>query len=269
MPTRGLVSNFKATKRQVPVDSAFLREIEVWREALAEDIITRNDLSPRALNTQVQALIDRIIFLRIAEARGFETDGTLRGALSSKPIYPALLRLFELADTRYNSGLFHFRKEKGRGAPDVVSSHLSVTDDVLRSMIDRLTSDSSPYRLAVVPTDILGQIYERFLGREIHVVDQHAVVEEKPEHRKSGGVYYTPSYVVDYIVELTLRPLLAGKSVVQAKSLKIVDPACGSGSFLISAYQFLLDWHQEKYSQYKRPADRARFLMTGVDGIWR
>ena len=133
-------------------------------------------------------------------------------------------------------------------------------------MIGRLTSDDSPYRFSVIPTDILGQIYERFLGRELHIRDHHAVVEEKPEYRRSGGVYYTPSYVVDYIVDLTLKPLLAGKSVAQAKLLKVVDPSCGSGSFLIAAYQYLLDWHQLKYAQYKRPVDRARFLMTGLDG---
>ena len=64
----------------------------------------------------------------------------------------------------------------------------------------------------------------------------------------------------------TLKPLLASKSVAQARLLKVVDPSCGSGSFLIAAYQYLLDWHQQKYAQYKRPVDRARFLMTGIDG---
>ncbi len=221
------------------------------------------------LSTQVQSLIDRIIFLRIAEARGLEPDGRLRSTLAKEPCYPELHRLFELADTRYNSGLFHFRTEKDRDAPDLVSASLLISDDVLRPIIDRLTSDESPYRFSVLPTDILGQIYERFLGREIHVRDHHAVIEQKPEFRKSGGVYYTPGYVVDYIVDLTLKPLLAGKSIAQAKTLRVVDPACGSGSFLIAAYQYLLDWHLERYSQYKRASDRNRFLMTGFDGRTR
>ena len=259
----------RPTGKRQPVDLAFLREIESWREALAEDLIANNELTQRVLSNQVQALIDRIVFLRITEARGLEPQGRLRETLKSSPIYPALLHLFELADTRYNSGLFHFREESGRGVPDSIGPNLTVSDDLLREIVDRLTSDRSPYRFEIMPAEILGQIYERFLGREIHVVDHHAVVEEKPEYRKSRGVYYTPSYVVDYIVDHTLKPLLAGKSVNQARSIKVVDPSCGSGSFLINAYQYLLDWHLDKYKQFKRIADRARYLMTGIDGLPR
>lgn len=259
----------RPTGKRQPVDLAFLREIESWREALAEDLITHNELTQRVLSNQVQTLIDRIVFLRIIEARGLEPQGRLRETLESSPIYPALVHLFELADTRYNSGLFHFREESGRGVPDLIGPNLTVPDDLLREIVDRLTSDRSPYRFEIMPAEILGQIYERFLGREIHVVNSHAVVEEKPEYRKSRGVYYTPSYVVDYIVDQTLKPLFTGKSVNQARSVKIVDASCGSGSFLISAYQYLLDWHLDKYKQFKRPADRARYLMTGVDGLPR
>lgn len=261
-----LADNYKTKKRLVPVDSAFLQEIEDWRKHLAQAVLRENSLSQRVLSSIVQTTIDRIVFLRIAEARGLESEGTLQATLQHTPIYPALLRLFDQADTRYNSGLFHFRSEHARDEPDALSKKITIDDSVLRQMIDRLTSDDSPYRFSVLPTDILGQIYERFLGREIQIHHGQAVIEDKPEYRKSGGVYYTPSYVVDYIVDHTLGPLLAGKSTEKAKSVRIVDPACGSGSFLISAYQYLLDWYLHKYSQYKRPADRNRFLMTGADG---
>lgn len=264
-----LVQGYRDKKRLVPVGLAFLTEIESWRETLAKAIAKENPLAAKALSGVVQTLLDRIIFLRIAAARGFEHPQALRSVLAHTPIYPALFALFEAADIRYNSGLFHFRKEAGREAPDAISGTLVIDDRVLRSIIERLTGTESPYRFEVISADILGQIYERFLGSEIVVKDGDVSVEKKPQYRKSGGVYYTPTFVVEYIVDRTLGPLLAGKSVNQARTLRIVDPACGSGSFLISAYQYLIDWHTERYSQYKRRADRDRFLMRGVDGRLR
>src|SRR5438477_9234109 len=91
----------------------------------------------------------------------------------------------------------------------------------------------------------LGQVYEQFLGKVIRLTEGHrAVIEEKPEVKKAGGVYYTPTYVVDYIVHTTVGPLLEGNTPKQAAKLKILDPACGSGSFLIGAYEHLLKWHR-------------------------
>ena len=65
----------------------------------------------------------------------------------------------------------------------------------------------------VLPSDILGQVYERFLGKVIRLTAGHqAKVEEKPEVRKAGGVYYTPTYIVEYIVQNTVGKLLEGKT---------------------------------------------------------
>ena len=80
--------------------------------------------------------------------------------------------------------------------------------------------------------------------------------------RKATGSYYTPKYIVDYIVEHTVGKLLEGKTPKQAEKLRVLDPACGSGSFLIGAYQYLLDWHAkwytdndpERHSKGKAPA---------------
>ncbi len=99
-----------------------------------------------------------------------------------------------------------------------------------------------------MPADILGQVYERFLGKAIQVQpDRSVVVEEKPEVRKAGGVYYTPTYIVDYIVRSTVGKLVDGKAPDDISSMRVLDPACGSGSFLIRAYQYLLDWHLDWY----------------------
>jgi hypothetical protein len=74
-----------------------------------------------------------------------------------------------------------------------------------------------------------------------------AKVEEKPEVRKAGGVYYTPTYIVEYIVQNTVGKLLEGRTPRDAAKLKILDPACGSGTFPLGAYQYLLDWHLKWY----------------------
>lgn len=76
------------------------------------------------------------------------------------------------------------------------------------------------------------------------------MVEDKPEVKKAGGVFYTPTYIVDYIVKNTVGALLEGKNPNEASKLRILDPACGSGSFLIGAYQFLLDWHLKYYTEH-------------------
>jgi hypothetical protein len=116
-----------------------------------------------------------------------------------------------------------------------------------------------------------------------------AKVEEKPEVRKAGGVYYTPTYIVDYIVKNTVGLLLEGKTPPEAANLKILDPACGSGSFLLGAYQYLLDWHlqwyfghePEEWSKGKTPAiyqaqggdyrlttsEKKQILLNNIHGV--
>jgi hypothetical protein len=75
-------------------------------------------------------------------------------------------------------------------------------------------------------------------------------VEDKPEVKKAGGVYYTPTYIVDYIVKNTVGKLLEGNTPTKVAKIRVLDPACGSGSFLLGAYQYLLDWHQEWYAKH-------------------
>ena len=263
----------KVKRGTAEVDSAFLAEIESWREALARNIALRNSLSVRELNDSVQRVIDRIIFLRIAEDRGIEDYGALRGICNGSNIYGRLQELFEKADDRYNSGLFHFRQEKDQTElPDKLTPNLIIDDKPLKDILKTLYYPDSPYEFAVLPADILGQVYEQFLGKVIRLTSDHrAVVEDKPEVKKAGGVFYTPTYIVEYIVQNTVGKLLDGKTPKKAESLRILDPACGSGSFLLGAYQHLLDWHlkwyvadgPEKHTKAKRPA-----LYSGQGGAW-
>jgi len=248
-------------------DEAFLSEIEEWRKSLASNLARRNDsLDVAGVNFAVQRIIDRILFLRIAEDRGTETVGQLRALLSGDETYERLGKLFRDADDRYNSGLFHFEKEKDRDEPpDTLTPKLTIDDKTLKEIIKALYYPQSPYEFTVVSADILGSIYERFLGKVITLTAGHnAKIEEKPEVRKAGGVYYTPTYIVDYIVKNTVGKLLEGKTPKEAAKIKVLDPACGSGSFLIGAYQFLLDWYADQFRQNDAPA-----LATGKKAVLR
>ena len=252
---RGSFDKYAADNRRkrgtTEVDDAFLQEIESWRDTLARNIALRNPkLSQRDLNFAVTCTIDRIIFLRMAEDRGLEPHGQLRQHLNGDSIYRRLFDLFRRADEKYNSGLFHFDDSEKQSEPvDTITPTLDVDDKVIKDILKNLYYPDSPYEFSVIPADILGQVYEQFLGKVITLTEGHrARVEEKPEVRKAGGVYYTPTYIVDYIVKQTVGNLLEGKTPKEAAHLKILDPACGSGSFLIGAYQYLLDWHLTWYS---------------------
>jgi len=289
------------------VDAAFLTEIEDWRDMLARNIALRNpDLSQRDLNFAVQRTIDRIIFLRICEDRGIEPYGTLQGLVTGEKVYERLFERFRRADERYNSGLFHFEPERGRPEdPDDLTPGLAVDDKPLKDILRRLYYPECPYEFSVLPADILGQVYEQFLGKVIRLTAGHrAVVEEKPEVRKAGGVYYTPTYIVDYIVQHTVGKLVEGKTPREvgaltqsyqpsraktARPLTVLDPACGSGSFLLGAYQYLLDWYRDWYVEdgpknhtggktprlYEHPSgewrlttsERKRILLSHIYGV--
>ncbi|MGB2847626.1 MAG: DNA methyltransferase, partial [Saprospiraceae bacterium] len=268
--------NKKGTGR---VDHEFLTSLDAWRKYLATSISLNNKtLDEDEINYAVQQTLDRIIFLRIAEDRGVEPYANMQLALKQGDYNKNLLHLFKEADARYNSGLFDFKKDK-------ISSTLTVDNKVIKTILNQLYYPESPYEFSVLPVEILGSAYEQFLGKQIRIDSAHrARIEEKPEVRKAGGVYYTPQYIVDYIVEHTLGQVITERaSTPEAISaLRIVDPACGSGSFLIGAYQYLLDWHLDYYTHHARKtgknapltpdghlttAEKKRILLNNIYGV--
>jgi type I restriction-modification system DNA methylase subunit len=253
----------KSTKRGTElVDRKFLNEIETWRNLLAKDIASNNrDIDIYQLNEAVQKIIDRIIFLRIAEDRGIEFYETLKRTIESKNTYELLINVFKRAQDKYNSNLFDF-------SADNLTTRLKISDKVLDRIIGTLYYPKSPYEFSVIGVEILGSVYEQFLGKVIRLTKGHnAIIEEKPEVKKSGGVYYTPQYIVDYIVTNTIGDLIIGKTPKEISKLKIVDPACGSGSFLIGAYNFLLDWHLKYYVENDIDKNlKSKLLYKDIDG---
>ena len=255
----------KSKKGIKEVDAAFLDEITSWRDSLAHNIAVRNlDLSIEALNSCVQSTIDRIVFLRICEDRGIEKYEQLQKIASGENVYAGLCDLFKHADDRYNSGLFHFKKEPGREYPDLLALDLKIDNKVLKDITSSLYPPS-PYNFAVISPEILGQVYEQFLGKVIRLTEGHrAKIEDKPEVKKAGGIKYTPAYIVQCIVNRTLGTLLKGKTPIEVASIYVLDPACGSGSFLLVAYKYLLDWHLDWYVKNLAPVLDKGISITSI-----
>ena len=141
---------------------------------------------------------------------------------------------------------------------DIFKPHACETAEVdsglLAEIIESLYFPKSRYRFDAIGVELLGSIYERYLGSTIRVTPQRVKVEEKPEVRKAGGVFYTPKYIVDYIVKNTVGKVIEGKTPRQIEKIKILDPACGSGSFLLGAYQYLIDYHLKYYREHPKEA---------------
>lgn len=237
----------KDKKGTSQVDDDILKLIDDWRTVLAEDIAKHNEIDIFNLNTAVQKIIDRIVFLRIAEDKQIENYGELKNTLEKKgdnlSIYQRLCILFEKANKVYNAGLF---------STDLWLNELNIEDKTLANIINHIYYPECPYEFSVLPIEILGSIYEKFLGKVIQFTRKtkfgHSIeIENKPEVQKAGGVYYTPRYIVKYIVENTIGTKIQSLSPQEVSLLRFVDPACGSGSFLVGAYQFLLDWHMDYY----------------------
>ena len=234
----------KNKKGTSEVDDDLLHLVESWRVDLAKNIALRNPaLSIYNLNSAVQKIIDRIIFLRIAEDKGMEDANILKMISNAGNIYEKFNLLVEKASIKYDSGLFD--------SEDWLM-HLAVDNKVLKDIIDNLYYPECPYEFSVLPIEILGNIYEKFLGKTIrfrNVKNTHTViVEEKPEVRKAGGVFYTPQFIVNFIVQNTVVEKIQNKSPDEITALKICDPACGSGSMLVGAYQCLLSYHLDYYT---------------------
>lgn len=223
------------------LDDEFLNDISEWRDILARHIAIRNiDLTVDELNESVQRIIDRLVFIRNLEDRQIEPENSLLNSIKGKKnLYKQLLPLFSKLNETYNGLLYkpHF------------SEKLTIDDSVISDIIKKMCYPISPFRFDVIEPEILGRIYERFLGSKIRLTENHqAKVEEKPEVRHAKGVYYTPQDIVEYISKNTVGKIIQEKSPDEIKEIKVLDPACGSGSFLIGAYKYMVQYHQKWYS---------------------
>lgn len=241
-------------------DDLFLAQVKSWRARLAVDIHRNSpSLTPPELTYAVQLFLSRIVFLRICEDRNIERYETLKN-LSPVNTFDALVAELRRADTFYDSGLFSLLNDARLG--------VRISDETLRSIVAELYYPQSPYTFSVVETEVLGEIYEQFLGDIITVEAGVVAIAHRPEVRESGGVVPTPRYIVEAILQRSLVPLLAGKSPDDLQGFSVADICCGSGVFLLSVYEYLLDHHLEWYLANDPTTHRGTRIYEGVGGQW-
>jgi type I restriction-modification system DNA methylase subunit len=227
-------ADYQGTQR---FDDFFLQQIEHWREIISRNLHQRNpELNQKEINYLVQQLINRILFLRICEDRNLEEYKSL-GEVTD---YQELRSLFQEAESKYDSDLFDFIDDK-------LTNKVNLSPEILINIFEDLYYPESPYAFSVVDPGILGEIYEHFISREIIFENGTIQIVEKPEISANQGAVSTPSFIAEKIVEKTLSPLLTGKAPAELKDQKIIDLSCGSGTFLIHAYEYIQNYYLELY----------------------
>lgn len=242
-------------------DDLFLGQVRSWRARLAFDIHANTPgLTAAELTYAVQLFLSRIVFLRICEDREIERYQNLRG-LPVANTFESLITELRRADAFYDSGLFRLLDDERLG--------IRISDGTLYEIITELYYPQSPYTFAVVETEVLGEIYEQFLGEEITISGGLVSIASKPEVRESGGVVPTPRYVADAIVERTLRPSLLGKSPTALENYTAADICCGSGVFLLAIYELLLDHYLAWYLANNRASHAGHAIYDAGNEQWR
>jgi hypothetical protein len=250
------------------IDDAFLEELDEIRTNLAKSFKKNNEhLSSEELTEATQRTIDRLVFIKFLEDKLIEPDHYVSEFGRRRSAWEDFLTDSRKLDAKYNGIVF---KKSLIDTRNVVEPD----DKTFSSICEELSHENTPYNFDAVPIHILGSIYERFLGKVVHVTEKRATIVEKPEVRKAGGVYYTPQYIVNYIVENTVGKLIAGdspsgkgKTPKQIAKMRFADIACGSGSFLITVFETLLDYHKQYYQQNPEQAKKDGCIL--YEGAYR
>ncbi|MDP2736473.1 MAG: N-6 DNA methylase [bacterium] len=254
--------------QKISVTETLAKDLNDCREILTEALIKWNEkVDPHLIDEGVQKLLNRLIFIRSAEDRKIEPPTLMpliheyksSGKAGQVSPYQAMIKKFRELDETYNSNLFDehaFEKwEEFGGATEKV--------------IDILYGKKNyfEYDFSVIPADVLGNVYENYLGHQLKKSKEKESAGKNLKKRKEQGIYYTPKFIVDYIVQNALGPVLDKcKSINDLQKIKILDPACGSGSFLVAAMNFLI----KKYEEFEVKPDgylKIQILQQNIYGV--
>ncbi len=246
---------FKKMPR-TPIAQALFDSLLEWRKQLYKMLreYNRDKLwSPQQIDDAVQRLLDRLIFTRTAEDRLMEDEKLTALAREKRhdELLPALKKRFRELDDVYNSQLFRtdFVDTLELGEPATIASIIEG--------LERSPKELVRYNFALIDADVLGRVYEQYLGAVVSDESRRGDSRGRPRaeadrattrvaptksKRKAQGIYYTPTFVVKYIVQQTLGRYLEENGYNPAHPVRVLDPACGSGSFLIEAFD-VLDQH--------------------------
>jgi hypothetical protein len=231
------------------LDEKFAEQLSEFRLSLAANILKNNEIiiasNAEKLSYFVQIIINRILFIRVCEARRIERDELLL-SFKGEGFWNSFknscyLGFFE----HYDGHLFGHIEE----------IHALNIDNVTFDMLLEHLYYPSPYRFDVMPTKLLSDIYEIFLSKRLFI--DHGIVQDKikSEYAKSKGAVSTPQYMVREIIKRTIpREQIIEAGISNIFSKKILDIACGSGVFIIEAYDYIEDIFKELYEKSRNPS---------------
>ncbi|WP_180950521.1 Eco57I restriction-modification methylase domain-containing protein [Corynebacterium riegelii] len=235
-----------------PFDRAFLADVRNWRVSIANNVAASNpDLGVGEVSLRSQKILNALIFLRVCEDRNLRKYEALKNSSESHQ----LLEEFRRADATYNAGLF------------TVLDNTDVDAVELQAVIAEMYWPKSQYAYGVLDPEIMAGIYDQYLGeRLVFTQDGRVNLEVKPEVIHSGGVVSTPDYIVREIVEATLSGFLSLESYPNQLP-RILDPAVGSGAFLIESFRMLVDTLESNGIEptLERRAHLAKQCLFGID----
>jgi len=279
-----------ALKPKLPVEKSLLDQLLRWRGELFNQIYQHNKdrgLDLYQVDELIQQFINRLIFIRSTEDRGIE-ENKLRAALHQwrdserkGELVETMRAIFHEFAKLYDSDLF---------PPLDTWDSLFVESDTIEKIIEgsyERPTRLAGYDFAAIDPKVWGAIYEQYLGYVAHEAREEAKkratqarlrgfeapafeLEARRIKRKQQGIYYTPEFVVDYIVKETVGHFLQEHSYHEVFNIKILDPACGSGSFLVRAYDELLHYHARQQSKSPSELDhseRRRILLRNIFGV--
>ena len=236
---------------QYSIDNLFLKQINEWRKALGTEIHKYEPtIDEQQLNDIVQSYLNRVLFLRVCEDRNLEDYQTLLKFANTND-FKSLIKKFEQADKRYNSGLFD------QLLKDKIVENIS---SVFWTIIKQLYYPESPYSFSVFSSDVLGSIYEIFLSEKLVVQNGAVELVKKPENI-DRDIVTTPTSIISDILRNTVLPKCKGKTDKEILQLKFADIACGSGAFLLELFQLLNDILIDYYLK----ADKSKLIQTNIN----
>lgn len=244
----------------IEIKDKFFQDLKKWRlilrAFLANKYSSKYELDVIDLFTQ--KILDRLIFIAYCHDNEILSQDYLLAVLQSQGgIYCDLIKIFAKLDDRFNSEPFALSD----------CDNLEIDDAVLAPIIIEL-SRTDFTKLSV---HVIGEVYENYLGELLKAGKKGIKVQEKKfeAKKKSQGIYYTPSYILDFIVTNTVGIVLQKcKTVEEIAKIRVLDPACGSGSFLIRTFdEFLKHYERVSPSGLFQFETRKKILQENLFGV--
>lgn len=251
----GILDELRRRRTREDVSTEVVNDLYRARKYLTGIINKNNELSKEELRESVQKILDRLVVIRVAEDRGIihaESLSTMvetwkKTAIdkSVRTLMRDLKNLFRDFDSVYNSKLF----EKH------ICEDLRIDNEVLEAVIRILYG----YNFDLIDADVLGSIYEDYIGHILEEKEKDLDIVEDYATRKKSGIYYTPTYIVDFIVKETLgNKLRKNCNMDEIGKIRLLDPACGSGSFLIKAFDYFEKAHEAHKDNLSNDVNKNR-----------